>query len=66
MREGNFQRDSVCPLTRREEVCVTAAVIMRDDANEWIPATVSAFLSAAAVKRIDSAFANLVFDLNCR
>lgn len=45
---------------------MTAAVIMRDDANEWIPATVSAFLSAAAVKRIDSAFANLAFDLNCR
>lgn len=42
-----------------------AAVIMRDEANKLISATVAAVLSAAAVKRIDSAFANLVFDLNC-
>lgn len=44
---------------------LTAAVIMRDDANKWISATVTALLSADAVKRIDSAFANLVSDLNC-
>lgn len=42
-----------------------AAVIMRDDANKLVSATITAVLSAAAVKRIDSAFANLVFDLNC-
>lgn len=42
-----------------------AAVIMRDDANKLISATATAVFSADAVKRIDSAFANLVFDLNC-
>lgn len=42
-----------------------AAAIMRDDTNKLISATPTAVLSAAAAKRIDSAFTNLVFDLKC-
>lgn len=41
------------------------AVIMRDDTNKLISPTPATVHPPAAVKRIDSVFTNLVFDLNC-